>query len=364
LGALAGRTQRHGTLIAAGLDSGAVLLLPPEPETTPLELSGHMGKVNSVAFAPNTEQLATGGADGTIRLWSAATGSPLAILPGHTGETRWVGYAGAYLYSAGDDGSIKQWDAMAGLELANYQLDGDGLRSAAISPDGQYMASVHADSSVRVWPLSDPASVERFHGHENATLAVAFSPDGSLLVTGGEDKSVRLWNLASEEELPAWGGHTGEVRTAIFSPDERTLLTTGHDGTVRLWDVGNGHLRDILRNRNSVRVMNRYAAFSPDGAKVVIGADDGAVRIWQPGGGVRLCAPASGKAIYSTVFSPNGMAILIAGAEGNLRLLDAASCSEQQQFIGHTVLCAQPSLIVQESGFSAPAKMAQRAFGA
>ena len=328
--------RSDNALIAAGLDSGTVLLLSPEPGAAAQELSGHLGKVNSVAFAPTADQLATGGADGTIRLWDTVTGAPLAILPGHTGETRWVGYSGVYLYSAGDDGSIKQWDAATGLELAGYQLDGGGLRSAAISADGQYMASVHADSSVRVWSPADPTDVERLYGHEDATLSVAFSPDGSLLVTGGEDKSVRVWDRDSEEELPAWGGHSGEVRTALFSPDERTLLTTGKDGTVRLWDVGDGHLRAILRSRSSVRVMNRYAAFSPDGAKVVIGADDGAVRIWQVDGGVGLCAPANGKAIYSTLFSPDGLSILIAGAEGNLRLLDAARCSEQRRFTGHS----------------------------
>ena len=47
-------------------------------------LKGHSSYVNSVAFSPTEHVIATGSADGTVKLWDAKTGEQLASLQGHT----------------------------------------------------------------------------------------------------------------------------------------------------------------------------------------------------------------------------------------------------------------------------------------
>ena len=44
------------------------------------------GELWSVAWSPDGKRLATGGADGAVKLWDAATGRPIASFPGHTGR--------------------------------------------------------------------------------------------------------------------------------------------------------------------------------------------------------------------------------------------------------------------------------------
>src|SRR5690349_8257557 len=46
---------------------------------------GHVGRVQSVAFAPNGKQILTAGDDQTARLWDAQTGMELLTFAGHTG---------------------------------------------------------------------------------------------------------------------------------------------------------------------------------------------------------------------------------------------------------------------------------------
>ena len=47
---------------------------------TLMTLKGHTRRVTSVAFSPDGECLASAAPDSSIRIWSARTGAPLAVL--------------------------------------------------------------------------------------------------------------------------------------------------------------------------------------------------------------------------------------------------------------------------------------------
>ena len=74
---------------------------------------GHSGPVNCVAFTEDGGLLASGGADGTVRIWSVDDGVEVACLEGHGKPVTSVAFGqdGGIIFSGGDDGTLRRWHA-------------------------------------------------------------------------------------------------------------------------------------------------------------------------------------------------------------------------------------------------------------
>ncbi len=74
-------------------------------------LYGHRCRVSGLAFSPAGNTLASGGADGQLRIWDLSRGRTLRTITGHTGAVNTVAFLpdGERLASAGDDGVVRIW---------------------------------------------------------------------------------------------------------------------------------------------------------------------------------------------------------------------------------------------------------------
>src|SRR5204862_215956 len=77
-------------------------------------LEGHSDLLRAVAFSPDGSQVASGSANGIVRLWDPATRPALHTLEGHLDSVWAVAFSpdGSRLASGSDDGTVRLWDPL------------------------------------------------------------------------------------------------------------------------------------------------------------------------------------------------------------------------------------------------------------
>jgi WD40 repeat protein/transcriptional regulator with XRE-family HTH domain len=289
---------------------------------------GAVDSVDSVAFSPNGTTLATGNADGTVRLWDVATRRQITTLTGPTGPVNSVAFShdGTTLATGSADGTVRLWDVATRRQIAALTSHDGPVTSVAFSLDGTTLATGNADGTIRLWdaatrhPVSGPPT-----SHGGPVVGVAFGPGGGTLASGNDDGTVSLWDLAN-------GSCTGgplindpsRATSVALSPDGGTLAAGNADGTIRLWDAATGSptSRPLTGPAGPVTSV----AFSPDGTTLASASPDHTVRLWDLATSHPIGAPLTGHTglVTSVAFSPDGKTLAAGSADHTVRLWDVS----------------------------------------
>jgi WD40 repeat protein len=299
---------------------------------------GHAGRVLTVAFRPGGFLAATGGYDGTIRIWDVGTREQRAQLEGHIGPVKSVAYSpdAAVIASAGDDWTVRIWDAGTGEQRAQLTGHTGPVQSVVYSRDGEAIATAGDDRTVRIWDAVTGELLRHLAPRPGAVNSVAFSPDGELVACAGSDRAVWIWRIRADSEPRRLTGHLSKVNAVAFSPDGRLIASAGGVGFVKIWDAHAGSAR--FEFRESSATVNALA-FSPDGQAVASAGDNGKVLIWNLSTGQPLGQlEGHGARVNCVAYSPIGTAMVIATAsdDGTARVWEVASRNERHRLAGHT----------------------------
>ncbi len=318
--------------------------------------AGHEGTVYDVAISPDGALLATGGADGSARLWPLSTSPGPGTAPVQAatvlpieGQVWGLAFSpdGAVLAAASRGGSAYLLDVATGAELARLAHP-QGVLDIAFSPDGTQLATGAEDGVARVWRLvrgpdgalttADPPAT--FEPGLGRVWGVAFSPDGATLATTSGNMNpgtaagvAKLWDLESGIEMLSLQGHADTIEAIAFSPDGSRIATGSWDETARVWDAFTGEQLLVLPGHTN---WVRGVAFSPDGSHLATSSWDRRAKVWDLASGRELFTLAGHSGYLKGVaFTPDGTRLATASEDRTARLWNAGPAEEYLTISAH-----------------------------
>ncbi|MGW0773982.1 nSTAND1 domain-containing NTPase [Streptomyces sp. NPDC002835] len=300
-------------------------------------LDGHTDTVRHIAWSPDGRRLATASRDGSARVFDAASGRSLFVLPCDGAMVESVAWSpdSAYVATAGREHVVRIWDAATGDPVRLLTGATDKGRQVAWSPDGRHVAATSREQVVRVWEAGSGRLVREMSGHTADVWGVAWSPDSMRLATASHDQTAIVWELATGAPSTVLTGHGDFVEGICWSPDGRSVATGSGDHTARIWDARTGDLRLLLRHHTDY-VWN--LAWSPDGRMLASASSDRTVRVVSTDD-AKVLAVLRGHTdtVWGVAWSPAGDRLATSSTDGTAMVWDLRPRgAEHTRIDGHT----------------------------
>ena len=200
----------------------------------------------SARFSPDGNRVAL--VDWQPAVCDVASGKALFDLAGHTSQVHDIEYSpdGQWLVTASEDHTARIWRAATGKSIAVLPHDGP-VRMALFSSDGRLIITSTADRVVRLWDAASRKKISEIDVRPKELVSFALSPDGNFLVTASEEQIAEVFETRTGAKVAELTGHTGPVRSPAFSPDSLSIVTAGLDGQVNLYAFNlGGNTKQLL----------------------------------------------------------------------------------------------------------------------
>lgn len=105
--------------------------------------------------------------------------------------------------TGGADGSVKVWDLRRGHMTHVFRGHGgiiSALRFYGDSTTNRWMLATGADDCrVRLWDLVTRETLGVFENHASVIRGLDFTPDGRTLISGSRDRIVSVWDIGKRQ---------------------------------------------------------------------------------------------------------------------------------------------------------------------
>lgn len=326
--------RSDGKQIAVGSIDQTITLYDPAGKRQQ-RWTAHGNAVTCLAYSPNSQLLASGGADAVVQVWPLATpGTGSVRLSGHVGPISMVAFRNdnTHLVSGGSDQLVRLWkvEGSVGKEVQTFRGHKDWVTSVAFSRDGYHVVSASVDRLVKVWEITS-RDVPLLAEHSSAIETLTFSPDNKYLVSGSADHTIKVWDRVKGTEIATLTGHSAAVMSLAISGDSKLLISSGYEGAIRLWDLNPPRERPRsqaqLQSFGRLRRYSPYIALDPTGKKLFVWLQLNEARVsamveaYNPESGQQLFSFfEDNRKINSMSFAANGKLAAVGAKDGSVRL--------------------------------------------
>lgn len=163
--------------------------------------------VSYLAYHEDTNIVAAGYLDGSIKIWDLTSGSALISFQGHKSSISILKFdrSGTRLLSGSNDATIILWDLVGeeGLfKLKGHKSQITGLNFLTENPESKgsddledYLLSVSKDGLIKLWEVKTQQCVETHLAHSNECWSLGMNTSNNVAITTGNKDQVKVWEI-------------------------------------------------------------------------------------------------------------------------------------------------------------------------
>jgi WD40 repeat protein/energy-coupling factor transporter ATP-binding protein EcfA2 len=322
-------------------------------------LEGHNKSVVGLSWHPKGNFIASGGEDGTIKIWRE-NGNLVTSIEAHKGKIRNMNFSpdGQFLASGSWDESLNIWKVnLKSKNVINnnpikINLAGKGVvQDVQFSFNNENIAALVNDK-ILIWKVNNlqNSPTKTLVNKSNTELdkiiySINFNAKQSILTASFYDGNVRLWNLKENEDDKSvilgqpQERHKKSVFVVKFSPEplqkDDLLASGGEDGKIKLWKIESTNSIELIRTISAHDRTIVGLAFSPNSEMIGSASEDGTIKIWNVKQAIegKELQPKTlrghDKIVNRLEFSPNDKNIASTSDDGTVRLWQVNLDTEQ-----------------------------------
>ncbi|RDA87684.1 hypothetical protein CP532_3830 [Ophiocordyceps camponoti-leonardi (nom. inval.)] len=232
--------------------------------------------------------------------------TPVAVLA--------VDRTGTLLATGGTDGTIKVWDIARGYLTHTFRGP-----SVLVSALHFFEVAAHAQITGRPSKRRKGDKVRKEPDNEGTHQG---STTSFRLASGSQDGKVRVWDLHKKSCVANLDSHVSDVQGLDYSPEQHAIVSASRDKTIAWWDTTTWKIRKVVPCLELIEA----AGFIDEGRLTFSAGSNGQLRVWDTDTGREMSpkqpAKSDEEAIVSAVYRPGLPLILCTQVDHTLALYD------------------------------------------
>ncbi|XP_045109366.1 periodic tryptophan protein 2 homolog [Portunus trituberculatus] len=251
--------NQSGDWMALGVSSlGQLVVWEWQSESFILKQQGHFNNMRVVLYSPDGQNLATGGEDGKVKLWSCQTSFCFVTFSEHTAAVTGLAFtqSGRAIITSSLDGTVRAFDLTRYRNFKTLTSTRPTQFSCVtVDCSGELVASGSQDShDIYLWSLQTGRLLEVLAGHQGPVSSVQFSsqPGSTLMVSTGWDGTVKVWDAISNTTSKESIGLSSDGLCVCIRPDGKQIAVATMDGQITMFNPSTGQQEGNITGRNDL----------------------------------------------------------------------------------------------------------------
>ncbi|MCY3411756.1 MAG: hypothetical protein INQ03_09005 [Candidatus Heimdallarchaeota archaeon] len=320
-------------------------------------LSAHTQAVNCINLNTDTDLLASGSTDSTIKIWDVTDGSLITSIS--TFPVNNVAWTDNFMISL-SDGKVNWWN-INDYSFNKSVVHGDHPLSLNIVGDSLYVLSGYGytDSRFKKYNVSSMSVIKDLQNiggkdlywDQKQNALVVLTPLNDLesydlnldeisqirgfnfkhlisiknYTLGVNKSSINVVNIDYGYTSNTISAHSSTITAVTFSPNGKSLASTGSDNTIKIWNTSANTEISIYYGHTSVVTS---LAYSPDGGILASGSWDNTVKLWDTSTNTEITSLHHSDSVTALAYSPDGSIIASGTGDDTIKLWDTSSNTE------------------------------------